>query len=343
MDSNVVYEMVRRSNRRMLILAIVGIVAIAVGVFLDRQQVFSFISGPQEMATQELVQIQDADSLARNWVTVKGSSVVDTGWQNYTAHDVGPTTINASYLALTVGKRFLLLEVPGEVEAKTLPETFTGALKNIPSDISNEVIDDIRQQSPSAAKQFLPIMLDTADYRNATIFPVGIFLTAGIVVVLALLYMWLRRTTNPLRHPYLKALARYGDPKQLSETISYEMNNAHTQVSSYIHVTPHWLVFNRGVSFQVAQLREVTWAYQKVIQHKTYGINTRKTFEVNIWDQTGKMIAFIGSQNEVVGTLRAVAEAADWVVIGYSSELDQKWRKSRAEFIEAVKQRRDQS
>ena len=343
MDSNIVFEMVRRSNRRMLILAIVGILAIAAGVFLDRQQVFSFMTGPEEMATQELVQIQDADTLARNWVTVKGSSVIDTGWQNYTTHDSGPKTINFSYAVLSVGKRLLMLQIPGEIDEKTLPETFSGALKNLPADVKNEVIDDIRQQSPSAAKQILPVMLDTADYRTETMFPVGIFLLAGILITLALLYMWLRRTINPLRHPYMKALARYGDPKPLSETITYEMNNAHTKVNSYIHVTPHWLVFNRGVSFQVAQLREVTWAYQKVIQHKTYGINTRKTFEVNIWDQTGKMIAFIGSQNEVVGTLRAVGEAAGWVVIGYSSELDQKWRKSRAEFIAAVKQRRDAS
>ena len=287
--------------------------------------------------------MQDADTLARNWVTVKGSNVIDTGWQNYTTHDSGPKTINSSYAALTVGKRFLLLEIPGEIDENTLPETFTGALVNIPVDVSNQVIDDIRQQSPSAAKQFLPVMLDTSDYRNATIFPAGIFLTAGILITLALLYMWLRRTINPLRHPFVKALARYGDPKQLSETITYEMNNAHTKVGSYIHITPHWLVFNRGGSFQVAQLREVTWAYQKVIQHKTYGINTRKTFEVNVWDQTGKMITFIGSQNEVVGTLRAVGEAAEWVVIGYSNELDQKWRKSRAEFIAEVKQRRDPS
>jgi hypothetical protein len=295
------------------------------------------------MATQELVQLDDTNTLARNWVTVKGSSVIDTGWQNYTTHDTGPKTINSSYAVLGVGKRLLLLEIPGEIDEKTLPETFSGALKNIPSDVENEVIDDIRQQSPSAAKQILPVMLDTDDFRRDTIFPVGIFLAAGILVTLALLYMWLRRTINPLRHPYLKALARYGDPKQLSETITYEMKNAHTEVKSYIHITPHWLIFNRGIGFQAARLQDVTWAYQKVTQHKTYGINTRKTFEANIWDQTGKLITFIGSQNEVVAALQALGQAASWVVIGYSSELDQEWRKNRATFVAMVKQRREES
>ena len=48
MDSNIVFDMVRRSNRRLLILGIIGIIAIAVGIFLDRQQLFSFVSGPRK-------------------------------------------------------------------------------------------------------------------------------------------------------------------------------------------------------------------------------------------------------------------------------------------------------
>jgi len=173
------------------------------------------------------------------------------------------------------------------------------------------------------------------------IFPGGIFLVSGILLMLALLYMGIRRSINPLRHPIMKALARYGDPKQLSETITYEMNNSHTQVGKNIHLTPHWLVFTSG-GFKAARLQDVAWAYQKVIQHRTYGINTRKTYQAEVWDQTGKLITFIGKQDAVVDALRSIATAAPWAVIGYGADLDTQWRKNRAQFIAAVKQRRDQ-
>ncbi|MEO8392708.1 MAG: DUF6709 family protein [Chloroflexota bacterium] len=342
MESNIVFNAVRRSNRLMLIAAVIGIIAIASVTYVARNQIVSFFTGPRELATQELVQVKDAEQIERPWVMVKGSSIIDTGWQNYTTHDNGPKTIDSSYAALSVGKRFLLVEIPGEIDEKTLPETFTGELQNIPSDVEDQVIADIRQQSPSAAKAFLPLLLDTADFRREMIFPGGIFFVTGILVTLALIYMWVRRTINPLRHPFLKALARYGDPKQLSETISYEMSNAHTQVGKNIHITPHWLVFNRGGGFQMARLQDVAWAYQKIIQRRTYGINTGKTFQAEVWDQQGKLITFVGKQDEVLAGLQAIAQAASWVVIGYSAEIDQKWRKNRAEFVAMVKQRRDQ-
>jgi Family of unknown function (DUF6709) len=340
MDSNIVLKAVHRSNRLMLIAAMIGIIAIASVSYVARNQIVSFFTGPRELATQELVQMKDADEVARPWVTVKGSSVFDTGWQNYTEHDSGSKTINSAYAGLAVGKRYVLVEIPHEIDEKTLPETFSGGLKNIPSEVSDQVMADIRQQNPSLAKQFLPIMLDTGDFRNEIIFPGGIFLVAGIVITLALLYMGLRRTINPLRHPFMKALSRYGDPKQLSETITYEMNNNHAQVGKNIHITPHWLVFTSG-GFKAARLADVAWAYQKVVQHRTYGINTRKTYEANVWDQQGKLITFMGSQKDVIAALQAVGQAASWAVIGYSGELDQQWRKDRAGFVAAVRQRRD--
>ena len=341
MDSNIVLKAVRRSNRLMLTAGIVFLLIVAAGIYLDRNNLISFFTGPREMATQELVQLDNVDTLSRLWVTVKGSSVIDTGWQNYTESDSGTKTINSAYAGLAVGKRYLLIEISGEINEKTLPETFTGALKNIPSDVSDQVIADIRQQSPSLAKQFLPVMLDTANFRNTIIFPGGIFLVAGIIIGLVLLYMGVRRTINPLRHPFMKALARYGDPKQLSETITYEMGNNHTQVGKNIHVTPHWLIFGPGGNFQAAQLQNVAWAYQKVVQHRTYGINTRKTYEAHVWDQQGKLITFMGSQNQVIEALQAIGQAASWAVIGYSTDLDKQWRKDRAGFVAAVQQQRD--
>src|SRR4051812_3901414 len=118
MDSNIVFKAVRRSNRLMLIAAVIGVIAIVAVVSVFQGQIVSFFTGPREMATQELVQVKDAATVARPWVTIKGSTVLDTGWQNYTTRDNGPKTIDSSYAALSVGKRFLLVEIPGEIDEK---------------------------------------------------------------------------------------------------------------------------------------------------------------------------------------------------------------------------------
>src|SRR3982751_4255147 len=102
MDSNIVLDAVRRSNRTMLLLGLGVLALVIIGATIDKNQLISFFAGPREMATQELVQVDDAGRIERYWVTVKGSSVIDTGWQNYTESDSGTKTINSSYAALAV-------------------------------------------------------------------------------------------------------------------------------------------------------------------------------------------------------------------------------------------------
>src|SRR5262249_6909720 len=147
------------------------------------------------------VGVDDANGVTNYWVTVKGNDVFDTGWQNYTESDSGTKTVNSSYAGLAVGKHYLLVQIPGQIDEKTLPQVYTGALKDIPQDVNDQVIADIRQQAPKVAAQFLPVMLDTQDFRRDFIFPVGIFFATGIVIALVLIYMGVRRSISPYRHP----------------------------------------------------------------------------------------------------------------------------------------------
>ncbi len=339
MESNLALAAVRRSNRLMLIWGLVVVIIVAAGVYLDQRQLISLFSGPQPISTQDLARLKDADTLTNYWVTVSGSDIFDTGWQNYSEDDFGSKTVNYSYAALSVGKYYLLVEIPGEIDESTLPHSFTGALQNIPPDVDEQVIADIRSQNARIASLTLPVLLDTSDFRTGAYVRLALAV-AGALLALALLYLSLSRSLNPYRHPIMKALARYGDPEQLSSAISMELMISHPQVGKSIHITPHWLVFSRGSSFQAAQLREVAWIYQSMTQHRTYGVNTRKTYAAKVWDQKGKPMTFAGKQDDVNAALQAIMQAAPWAVVGYKTELNKQWRKQRDQFLAGVNQRR---
>ncbi len=340
MDSNIVLDAVRRSNRLMLLAGIICLLVVIAGVYLDQNQLISFFSGPREITTQELLSVTDANQVTHYWVTIKGSDAFDTGWQSYTESDSGDQTVTGAYAGLAVGKEYLLVKIPHAIDQNSLPKTYTGALQNIPDDVNNQVMADIRQQDAQAADHFLPVMIDTSDFRSGVYAPL-FFIGLGLLIGLALLSMGLRRTLDPLRHPFMKALARYGDAQTLSESISQDMAMSHTELKGGVHVTRRWVIFARGGSFQAARLQDVVWVYQLVTQHRSYGIKTGKTYAALVWDEQGKKIAFQGRQQaNVTAALEAIAQAAPWAVYGYSADLNQQWQKNRADFIAGVKQRR---
>jgi hypothetical protein len=173
-------QQIKRNNRNILLrnLALLAVpVAIAGGAPRYWQ---NFFAGAQPISNESLVQLIDPEAAAQYFVQVEGSQTVDTGATEVTTPVRGGSTVgtpktSASYVALLVDSRFLLVKANPDRGAST---KFQGTLEAIPGKESERVLDQFQAAVPEMKGMFLPYMLkeQTTDMFNG-----GGFLALGLV------------------------------------------------------------------------------------------------------------------------------------------------------------------
>src|SRR4051794_30537685 len=91
-----VKDAIRRSNRTLLIVCLIGLVIVIIGVVLALNYYSNAFSGPYPITKSQLLSITSLDDLSQYYVSVKLSSkdVVDTGYQ-YVTTDYGVDHVDA--------------------------------------------------------------------------------------------------------------------------------------------------------------------------------------------------------------------------------------------------------
>lgn len=339
MDSGFsIAEIIRRSNRNRMLVWLLGLVLAAGGLFLARHHYNNIFNGPFDMTKDEVLTIEDANNLQKYYITLKGDSATDTGYQ-YVKGEGTNEKVEKSYIELELDDRLLLVEMPGEVVEN---RTVTGVLSPVPDDVQREVIKDIYKDYPRLEGIFLPFMLTTEDFK-----PQGYAgLAAGILV--ALISVWglfqtSRTSADPARHGIMKGLRAFGDADQIAQQIEYDMGQPHDTVNKNMHLTRNWLVQTTGSSLEATRWNDVIWLYKKVTQHRTNGIPTGKTYAALIYDRYGKTITITGKEKAVDEILAAVASRSPWGIHGFSADIEKAWKKERQNLVAAVDQRRQQA
>src|SRR6187401_2762357 len=106
MPTSFVHAIIRRSNRNLLILGIVGAVLLIGLAALNVRYLYNFFAGPLAIERQTLLATEDPQSLQRYWVTVTGDNVADTGFQRVTRNTkTGVEGVTAAYMALLLDER----------------------------------------------------------------------------------------------------------------------------------------------------------------------------------------------------------------------------------------------
>ncbi len=339
MPANYALDAVRRSNRSLLIICLVGILIVAGAAALSYRYLVNFVRGPVPTASQDVVAIKDVNNVPQYWVTVSGDDSSDTGMQEVkTSSGSSTKTVTASFVSLAVGDKQLLVKVPGDISN---PGTkYTGALVDIPSDVNTQVVTPFEQEN-NLSGAVLPFMLDTSDFRS------GGYLGIGIGAIVLLLCLWglsraISRSANPLRHPVMRALARFGEPNAVSQQINAEMAAPHQTIGD-THLTPHWVVVSKGGSFAATRFQDIAWLYAKVTQHRTNGIPAGKTYSALFWDRYGTCLTVNAKQQVTDEVLKAVYSHAPWALAGYNADMQKAWKSNRAAVLSAVDQRKSQA
>jgi hypothetical protein len=194
---------------------------------------------------------------------------------------------------------------------------------------------------PELDGAFLPFMLESEEFKTNTI----LGLVAAVICLLIAVWGSVRalsRLSDVNRHPIMRALRRYGDPEEIAEQIDHEVNSYHDKMGN-IKLTRNWLVHQQGLTFNAARLNDVVWMYKHVLKTKYYGVVTvAKTYSVYLWDRHGHCVTITGKEKQVDEMLQVIYQRAPWIIVGYDQQLENEWKKNRAEVIASVDQRRAQ-
>jgi uncharacterized protein DUF6709 len=337
MTPSFVHATIRRSNRNRLILCVVGALLLIGLAALNTRYLYNFFAGPFPIDRQTLLATADAGDLQRYWVTVQGDDVADTGFQQVRRNkDTGSESVTASYMALLLDKRVLLVKAQDDKSVTS----FTGYLEPLSSDARTKIIADAENEAPELRGAFLPYMLNTDGFRGTGY----VALALGIPLFGLCLFGIVRaiqRSADPMTHPIMRALGRFGPPDYVASQLDAELQADHQTVGK-LHLTPSWLVQATTSTLDATRIDDVVWAYKKVTQHRTNGVPTGKTYAAQFWDRHGVCITVSGKEALVNQVLEAAAQRAPWMLAGYSAELEKTWKANRAAVLEAVEQRRRQ-
>jgi hypothetical protein len=337
MPTSFVHATIRRANRNRLILCGIVVLLLIGLAALNARYLYNFFAGPLRIDRATLLATGDPGTLQRYWVTVEGDDVADTGYQQVRRDkDTGTKTVTAAYMALLLDRRVLL--VKAQDDARTTG--FTGYLEPLPSDIRSNVIADAEREVPALRGAFLPYMLNTSGFRD------GGFVALAIGIPLFGLCVYgiaraIQRTRNPLKHPIMRALGRFGAPGDVAGQIDAELLADHPRLDR-LHLTPNWLVEASPSNLAATRIEDIVWAYKQVTQRRVNGVPAGKTYTAQIWDRHGVCITIAGSETFVNQALDAAARRAPWMMAGYSTELEKAWKSNRAAVLATVDQRRQQ-
>lgn len=336
MIEGIIRQTIRRSNRTILTLNILGMLVIAGLVALNARYLDNFLRGPAPISAEEITAYTSAGQPRQYWLTVTGDEVFDTGMQ-YVNEKNGQETVEFSYLALPQNDRLLLVKVPGEAVEQT---TFTGWLVDLTNEEQKEVIDSLVAEYPDLAGVFLPFGLETGDFRVGGIIGILVGLAALIGTTIGLV-KGIRRSSDAGNHPILQRLARFGATDFVVNQIENELAGQHTSFGN-THLTPHWLVYAVSTDLRATRFEEIAWIYMHVTTQRTYGITVSRQYMIVVIDRNNDQISILTGMKEdqTLEVLRAILERAPWALAGYSDELKKAWKKDRQGFLAEVERRK---
>jgi hypothetical protein len=333
MENSFVYTNVRKSSRILFYICLAGIIVLFGLLALNWRYFYNFIRGPFSVEAAELAEITDPSTRTEYYVTVKADDVADTGFQRVTSYKDGHEEVEAKFPVVLVGQRILLIET----KQTELAATYTGALKLINAEVKAEVLDNLTTQVPELADVFLPYMLVENNFRLNGI----IGLSAGMLALIGLVagcFIAIRRIGQPSLHTDLKYMERFGSTEETVSQIDEEIDATHTTIGN-CHLTSNWVVLTQPGSVQTVRFEDIVWIYKEVIQNRTYGIPTHKTYSLNIFDRFGVQSTFTSSEAKIDEVLAALSERCPRAIIGHSDERELQWKEDRVNFIAEITNR----
>lgn len=314
MQESVIDRHMERTARNLLILNILLLVAI-IGAFLFSFRYFyNFVLGPFPIDRGELLAVEDPEKQFRYFVKVVGDEGVQTG-----AVRKKGSQVKESYNLIVINDRLLLVE---SSETDYYGKEATGALVPVPGEVRMNIVDPVVAKNRALRGQFLPFMLDATSFRM----PGFIGILVGLpLLLLASWNIWraVDWLTDSRKHPLTKALAQFGDPREVGRAIDAEHRLPEVLRIGKVTLTRSWMLREVSFNLTVGRLDDLIWAYKKITKHSTNFIPTGKTFAVVICSRSWSGPLEIDlNEKQCEDLLNFFTQRVPWALYGFDYTLD---------------------
>ena len=295
---------------------------------------------PHRIAPQTIAGLASPADLRTPWVEVTGERAARIGRRYSIDKNGARRTDQAFYSALLVGDRVLIVRTPTETPEDQ--RTHSGKLVAMPPDVQTAIVDSLVAVVPSVEGRVVPALLDTASGTGDDL--------ASLLCGVALL-LWsawkgklvIERRTNPLLHPSIKALSRYGDVHAAIARIDEDLEQSQggERVGRLTVLRFHMLDVG-WYRVSVMRFVDVVWLYRKVTKRSVNFIPTGRTHEGVVHDCFGAMMATELHEATVNEFLEAVYRRAPWAMAGYDARQAEAMKpERRSQTVQTIMAARD--
>lgn len=345
MEGTIIWRQIQKFNQKLWWHNVVGIVLLLGLCCLQYRYLYNCYLGPQKINADQLVKLEDADRIDRDFVTFTSAQVIDTGINQISINrKTQVETIYAKYaIAILDRGKAILIEVQPEDDLKNL--TFSGKISEILNQDDVKVFDQVIRDQPELVGKVSPLMLEKVDYTDSAD-TFLLFLIGGLGICSWNLYKAKVRTNYPRKHPIYRSLSKYGDGDLVADQIEHEIRaydyNQELGGRTFF-LTPSWLLITQIYNLDIIKLDRLIWVFKKVTRHSVNFIPTGKTYALVLHDCLGKERTFSMSEGEADRVINQINMYAPWIVLGFSSETKKMWDKQRQSFYAMVERRRNKS
>ncbi len=345
MEGTIVWRHIQKLNKKLWLHNLIGI-ALLLGFGCSQYRyLYNCYLGAQKINAEQLLKLEDAVRIDREFVTFTSSSIVDTGITKVILNKkTNVETVDSKYaVAILDGDRAILIEMQPQADLHKL--NLTGKLSIIPVDVQEKVVDRLLKYRPTLKDKIAPVMLESVNYKSS-LDGLLFILAGGLGLCSWNLYRAKVRTNNPRKHPIYSSLARSGDGDLLACNIDREIRdryNCQELAGNTLFLTPSWLLFTEIYNLQIVKLDRLMWVFKKVTNHSINFIPTGRSYAIVLYDRFGEERNFSMCEGEVDRIIQNIHTYAPWTVIGYTSESRKMWNWRRKEFYAMVEQRQPTS
>lgn len=329
-----------RKAQLLQIAACLAVVLAVAGLAACFQRYYAnYFAGPYDIPTGELTAATNADDLPRYWVRLTPQQVIDSGVDHITiskrrGRETG-RSVTAHYWLAVVGDRLMVVSSPNNPLTAGAP--LQGVLRQLDSGRRQHFSELLK---PEHRARLLPFLLDVADFDVDT-GQIGL-VGAGFAVAGALGWAAFagRRAISPRGHHALAALTRGShDIDAVSRAVEADVAAGQVVNLGKRRLTRDY-IFKTGLGFDIRPNSDLVWAYTITTNRKIYGIIPMgSSHQIALHYAREKLTEKIKAASAEVA-MPAIARVSPWTFVGWATEIDEAWRKSRPELVDAVAQRR---
>ena len=336
---------IARCSRNLLLVCVLTIGAVLGGFVLNSRYLYNAAFGAFSVTNEDVQFGKNPPESFRYYVRINSEEVFDTGTRYVMKESGRAETVSYKYVALQIGDKLLLAKVDPDagLEDGVKNVAVNGALVSMDSAETEKVLQPIFREQPELRSEFLPYLLDArGGFRTPALIGVSI---GAILLLVAGGVLWsvLDKFGNLEKSSIMKSLANYGAPREVAAAIDREVLAPHEKFGP-VHLLPSWIVRSGTFSVDFQHVEDVAWMYKKVTKHSVNFIPTGKTYEVVLHNNQGKTMTLSGSfmrEKKIDLILESIYQRAPWIITGYDNDLVKAWNSNSAEFIQAVKERRN--